>query len=328
MRRPSTRPRLGSGRRDSGGREGSGYPDSAKGDNMGGTDVTVIGLGDMGRALASALVAAGHRTTVWNRTTDKADELVAQGAVRAASVEEALSASPLTLVCLIDYDVTRTLLDPAAEALRGRTLVQLSNGTPDQARSLEAWAAGRGAGYLDGGIMAVPGTIATPEAFVLYSGAEEHFTAHRPVFEVFGSATYLGSDTGLASLYDLALLSGMDYLFAGFFHAVAVATSHKDVTAAGFTELLVPWLTNMNRQLPALAADVDSDGEPAYAQGLDVLLAAARNMAQAARDAGVRAEYFDRAAADLERQLAEGATEFTARGAVRALRSPGSGAVR
>lgn len=290
---------------------------------MGGTDVTVIGLGDMGRALASALVAAGHHTTVWNRSADKADELVAQGAVRAASVEEALSASPLTLVCLIDYEVTRTLLDPMSETLRGRTLVQLSNGTPEQARSLEAWATGQGAGYLDGGIMAVPGTIATPEAFVLYSGTEEHSTAHRPVFEVFGSAKHLGSDTGLASLYDLALLSGMDYLFAGFFHAVAVATSHKDVTAAGFTELLVPWLTNMAHQLPALAADVDSDGEPAYTQGLDVLLAAARNMAQAARDAGVRAEYFDRAAADLERQLAECGKEFTASGAVRALRVPG-----
>ncbi|WP_374194312.1 hypothetical protein [Streptomyces sp. N35] len=143
------------------------------------------------------------------------------------------------------------------------------------------------------------------------------------MFEVLGAAKYVGADTGLASLYDLALLSGMDHMFAGFFHSVAMATSHKDVTAAGFTELLVPWLTNMARLLPVLATDVDSDGEhgkqPVYAQGLDVVLAAARNLAQASRDAGVHPDHFERSAADLERQLAEGRTEFTASAAVRAL---------
>lgn len=30
--------------------------------------VTVLGLGPMGAALASAFLAAGHPTTVWNRT--------------------------------------------------------------------------------------------------------------------------------------------------------------------------------------------------------------------------------------------------------------------
>ncbi|MBC9716095.1 NAD(P)-dependent oxidoreductase [Streptomyces sp. TRM66268-LWL] len=285
------------------------------------TAVSVIGLGDMGKALAASLLSAGFRTTVWNRTAEKADELVAKGALRAATAEEALVASPLTIVCLIDYDTTRTLLAQAAGALRGRTLVQLSNGTPAQARELETWAREQGAAYLDGGIMAVPSTIATPEAFLLYSGDSEAFAAQKEILEVMGEAKYLGAEVGLASLYDLALLSGMDYMFAGFFHSVAVATSHKESTAAGFTELLVPWLTNMARLLPVLAADVDSDGEPAYAQGLDVVLAAARNMAQAARDAGVRADHFERSAEDLESQLAAGGRDFTASGAVERLRA-------
>lgn len=33
--------------------------------------VTVIGLGEMGHALADALITAGHRTTVWNRTPQR-----------------------------------------------------------------------------------------------------------------------------------------------------------------------------------------------------------------------------------------------------------------
>ncbi|MFI1728958.1 NAD(P)-binding domain-containing protein [Streptomyces acidicola] len=32
---------------------------------MGNTAVTVIGLGEMGRALADALITSGHPTTVW-----------------------------------------------------------------------------------------------------------------------------------------------------------------------------------------------------------------------------------------------------------------------
>lgn len=40
--------------------------------------VTVIGLGQLGSALAEAFVNHGHSTTVWNRTADKADNLLAQ----------------------------------------------------------------------------------------------------------------------------------------------------------------------------------------------------------------------------------------------------------
>lgn len=289
--------------------------------------VTVIGLGEMGHALADALVTAGHRTTVWNRTPAKADDLVARGAVRAATVEEAIRAGPLSLVCLLDYDVAGATLRPAAGALHGRTLVNLTNGTPDQARQSEAWATGHGAAYLDGGIMAIPQTVATPQAFVLYSGRKAHFEAHKETLAALGAAKYLGADAGIAALYDRALLSAMSVMFDGFFHSVAMATSHHEGSAVGFTELLVPWLTNMAQVMPAFAADVDSDAdsgaEPVLSQGLDVVLASVRNMAQASRDAGVRADHFDQSAATLEKLLAEGHTAYTGPAAVRRLRNSG-----
>ncbi|MFG3254760.1 NAD(P)-dependent oxidoreductase [Streptomyces sp. NPDC048172] len=289
--------------------------------------VTVIGLGEMGRALADALITAGHPTTVWNRTAAKADDLVVRGARRAATVEEAVLASPLTLVCLLDHDVSDATLRPAAGALRGRTLINLTNGTPAQAREAERWATDQGAAYLDGGIMAIPATVATPQSFVLYSGQKQHFDAHRETLEALGTAKYLGTDAGIAALYDLALLSAMSVMFDGFFHAVAMATSHKEGSAAGFTELLVPWLTNTAQVMPAFAADVDADtdadAEPALTQGLDVVLASARNMAQASRDAGVRADYFDHSVAALEKQLAEGESVYSGPGVVRRLRVSG-----
>jgi 3-hydroxyisobutyrate dehydrogenase-like beta-hydroxyacid dehydrogenase len=47
------------------------------------TPATVVGLGAMGHALAVQLIAAGHPTTVWNRTPGKAVALIARGATEA-----------------------------------------------------------------------------------------------------------------------------------------------------------------------------------------------------------------------------------------------------
>jgi NAD(P)-dependent dehydrogenase (short-subunit alcohol dehydrogenase family) len=283
--------------------------------------VTVLGLGLMGYALADALLTAGHEVTVWNRTAAKATPLVERGAHLALSVHEALSASPLTISCLLDYDTQRALLEPAAGALHGRTLVSLTNGSPAQARDTESWALALGARYLDGGIMAVPHQIATPEAFLFYSGAEDPFSQHSATLSVLGTPHYLGTDVGVASLYDLALLSAMDMMFAGFFHATAVATSHKGTTASDFAPHLVAWLTSMLGVVPLMAADIDSSAPPVYNQTLDLVVAAARNMGEAAREAGVRADHFDRTVAELEQRIASGETEYTASSAVAHVRT-------
>ena len=52
--------------------------------------VTVLGLGPMGHAIASAFVAAGHPTTTWNRTTSRPSP---DGAARTHDLTEAVTAS-------------------------------------------------------------------------------------------------------------------------------------------------------------------------------------------------------------------------------------------
>jgi 3-hydroxyisobutyrate dehydrogenase-like beta-hydroxyacid dehydrogenase len=58
------------------------------------SEVSVVGLGAMGSALARALRRDGHRVTVWNRTGAKAEPLVRDGALLAHSPAAAVSASP------------------------------------------------------------------------------------------------------------------------------------------------------------------------------------------------------------------------------------------
>jgi len=57
------------------------------------TDITVVGLGAMGSALARAQLRAGHKLTVWNRDPRKAEPLSAEGAVAAATLPEAIASS-------------------------------------------------------------------------------------------------------------------------------------------------------------------------------------------------------------------------------------------
>ena len=96
------------------------------------TDVSLIGIGPMGAALARTLLAEGKRVTVFNRTAEKAKALEKEGAVVGESVEAAIMASTLVVVCLADYATARRLLEPAAtrENFERRVIVHLSTGTP------------------------------------------------------------------------------------------------------------------------------------------------------------------------------------------------------
>lgn len=223
------------------------------------TPVTVLGLGSMGAALARALLAAGHPTTVWNRSLERAGPVVAAGAVRADTPADAVAASPTTIVSLIDYDAVDAVLDRVGDALDGRVLVILTNGSPEQARDTAARAERLGAaGYLDGGIMAVPSMIGDSGAMILYSGDGDEFATHQNTLAALGTAVYVGADYGLASLYDLALLSAMYGMFSGFLHAAALVGTEQ-IPATGFTtQLLAPFLEAMIGALPELAGQIDS----------------------------------------------------------------------
>lgn len=221
------------------------------------TPVAVLGLGAMGSALADAVLTAGHPLTVWNRTHHRSSGLAAKGAAAPASAEQAVRAADLIVVCLFDHASVHEVLDPIAETLCGRTVVNVTSTTPEQARELASWASEQGIDYLDGGLMAVPSMIGEPGAAVLYSGSQQVFTTAEPVLALWGESTYFGADAGLASLYDLAMLAGMYVMFAGFFHGAAMVGS-AGVTARDFASYSAPFLTAMVAELPGLAAEVDA----------------------------------------------------------------------
>lgn len=219
--------------------------------------ITFLGLGTMGTALAGAAIEASLDVTVWNRTASRAEPLVARGAATASSATTAIAGAELVVICLLDYPSVRAVLDTAVP-LRGKTILNLTNGTPEQARSLAAWAEAEGAAYLGGGIMAIPPMIGRPDALILLSGSPAAHAAAREALASFGSSRYLGGDPGFAALYDLALLTAMYGMFGGYLHGTALLRA-DGVPAAGFIELVQPWLAAMQAGLPEMARQIDAD---------------------------------------------------------------------
>ncbi len=153
-------------------------------------------------------------------------DLAARGALVAASAEEAVAASPLTVICLVNYDATDSVLRRPAvtDALKGRTVANLSADVPERSRDTGRWAAEHGVGYLDGAIMTPAPTIGSPGGVFLYAGPEPLYGEHRPVLDALGgSHTHLGEDIGRAAAYDVALLDLFWTSMTGYVHALALA---------------------------------------------------------------------------------------------------------
>jgi 3-hydroxyisobutyrate dehydrogenase-like beta-hydroxyacid dehydrogenase len=161
----------------------------------------------MGSAMARALLVAGRRVTVWNRTTERAQTLAADGAEVRTSADEALTAAPLAILCLGSTDDVRNVLGTVApERLAGRTIFNVTTGTPQDARSMRDWAQTSGVGYLDAAIAAYPEQIGTQDARILVAGDEGLWNAHRhAVCDLAGSSSHVGADHGAANAIDAAL---------------------------------------------------------------------------------------------------------------------------
>lgn len=252
--------------------------------------VTVIGLGAMGSALARAFLAKGHPTTVWNRSPNKADDLVSQGALRAATVADAMSAGKLIVLCVLDYRAMREIISSTDDPAADRVIVNLTSGTPADARATAAWARERGMSYLDGAIMAIPPMIGSEEALIFYGGPQEVYQVHAETLRsVAGGGTYLGPDAGLPSLYDVALLGLMWTTWTGFMQATALLAS-EEVPAENFLPYAQAWFEHViSPEMPTLAGQVDTGAYPDNESTLGMQAVAIEHLVHASRTQGVDA---------------------------------------
>jgi 3-hydroxyisobutyrate dehydrogenase-like beta-hydroxyacid dehydrogenase len=189
------------------------------------SDVTVIGLGAMGSALARAELQAGHAVTVWNRSPDKINPLVDIGASGSATFSEAIQASDYILICVDCYATSDQLLNDenVIPYLDGKTFIQFSTGTPTEARSSEAWLSKHGASYLDGSILCYPSKLGDLESVILVGGNQSGFEgAQKFLNPLGGDLRFLGENIAAAAAVDLGALSVSVALYMGVAHGAQI----------------------------------------------------------------------------------------------------------
>jgi 3-hydroxyisobutyrate dehydrogenase len=101
--------------------------------------IAFLGLGSMGAPMARRLLGAGHPLTVWNRTAAKADPLVAEGAVLAASPADAARNADVLITMLADPTALDAVARSVVPELRpGTHWIEMSTVGPDAVHAIAA----------------------------------------------------------------------------------------------------------------------------------------------------------------------------------------------
>ncbi|NNC04306.1 NAD(P)-dependent oxidoreductase [Corallococcus exiguus] len=188
------------------------------------TKLAVIGSGLMGSALARAFASAGHDVAVWNRTPGKA-RAVGGGTVAFENLVDAVAGRSLVVVSLSNYAAWSELVaSPAiASALSGTTLVQLTSGSPADARGGLEWARAHGVDYLDAAILAYPAFVATDYATVYYAGSRAVFERNQETLQAIAkNSVYVDEKIGSAATLDCAILEAYYGGSLAVLHAAAM----------------------------------------------------------------------------------------------------------
>jgi 3-hydroxyisobutyrate dehydrogenase len=193
--------------------------------------VGFIGLGKMGRPMATNVLKGGYPLTVHNRSRPAVDALVRAGAQAAGSPAEVASASDIILTCLpTPASVEEVYLGPQGlipHARAGQILVDHSTVGPELSRTLAAAALERGAAFLDA---PVSGGVAGAEAAtltIMVGGAAETFERALPVLQTMGQRVRHVGPSGHGTIVKL-----VNQLLVGI-HSVAVAEALVLAVKAG-----------------------------------------------------------------------------------------------
>ena len=167
-----------------------------------------IGMGLMGRPMSLVLLKAGYPLTVWNRTPDKADEVLKAGAAWAGSPAEAAAASDVVITMVTDSAASEQVIcgpKGVLESARpGLCLVDMGSIAPEMSRAIAGRAREKGVSMLDAPVTGNPKVAAAAKLGIMIGGPEESFERCRPILEAMAAKiVYVGPENGLGTTLKL-----------------------------------------------------------------------------------------------------------------------------
>lgn len=185
--------------------------------------VGVIGLGNMGAGMAANLLKAGHDVTVYNRSPEKAEALVAEGASAAGSVADACRGDAVMTMLAHDAAVEDAVLgDNGVVAALSAGAVHVSSSTISVALAEKLATAHAKAGqqYVAAPVFGRPNVAAAGQLVVVAAGEPAAVQAVEPLFEAIGRKTFIVSNSPADA--NLMKLSG-NFLIASVMESLGEA---------------------------------------------------------------------------------------------------------
>ncbi|MDE0749950.1 MAG: NAD(P)-dependent oxidoreductase [Acidimicrobiales bacterium] len=169
------------------------------------TTCAFVGLGVMGYPMAGHLQAAGHPTTVYNRTTTKAEAWVDEhGGVGADTPAAAATGADVVMVCVGNDDDLRSVVFGESGVLagmsEGTTLVDHTTASAAVAREIAETASARGVGFVDAPVSGGQAGAENGQLSIMCGGAPEVFAAVEPVIDAYARAAVLVGPVGHGQL--------------------------------------------------------------------------------------------------------------------------------
>lgn len=190
--------------------------------------VGLIGLGLMGHPMGANLLKAGHELTVWNRTASRGDDLVAQGAKRAATPREVAAASEVIITIVSDPPAVESVLwgesGVFAGLRRGSVLIESSTVNPGLEKRAAAAAAALGAEFLEAPVTG--GTWGAEKGELVFMVGGEASTLKRvePVLGAMGKRWFHLGPVGAGQTVKLAMNLLLELEVEAFAEALALVT--------------------------------------------------------------------------------------------------------
>jgi 3-hydroxyisobutyrate dehydrogenase-like beta-hydroxyacid dehydrogenase len=206
--------------------------------------VGFIGLGAMGSAMASNLIAAGHAVTVWNRSEAATEPLASLGAKVARTADRAAQGEVLCSMLANDQAVRDVVLDSGLLDAMDRGIVHVNHATISVAlaQQLAEEHEKRGLGYVAAPVFGRPDMAAAATLNIVVAGKASAIDHVRPLLEAMGSRLWpLGEAPERANV---AKIAG-NFMLAAAIESMAEATAltrAHGVSAADFLEVMTSTL--------------------------------------------------------------------------------------
>jgi 3-hydroxyisobutyrate dehydrogenase-like beta-hydroxyacid dehydrogenase len=190
-------------------------------------EVGYVGLGVMGSSIVRRLLAAGHRVTVWNRTREKAEALLTEGARWADSPREVAAAGELVFTMVTNTEAVQAVTEGADGILAGLSpgtiYVDMSTASPANTRALAERVASAGASMLDSPVSGTAVTVDQGKASLMVGGEAGAFARAKPVLEAIGAKVIHVGPSGSAVTMKIAVNLSLAVQMLAFSEGVLLA---------------------------------------------------------------------------------------------------------